>query len=297
MENQSPFEKSNNYYKRRIATLLIFGVFLIFLGRHMTFLPTINLSGKDSNEKIVAVLGDSTKDKTGFYSIYYKDLKTGGAFGIDEKQIQTATSVNKIPIIASLYYLANEAPNLSLDEKVTITDTDVQDYGTGSIRYQKMPQVYSLRNLAKLALKDSDNTAAHVLSVRIGQDVIQRLVDDWGLAQTDMVNNQTTAYDMGKLFEMIYKGKITNEANTNELLEFMTDTDFEDRLSKNLPENVKVYHKTGDGEGSIHDVGIIDTGNNVYFLGVMTSDVGEAEQETKDTIAEISEKIYKLVIN
>ena len=77
----------------------------------------------------------------------------------------------------------------------------------------------------------------------------------------------------------------------------MTDTDFEDRLSKNLPENVKVYHKTGDGEGSIHDVGIIDTGNNVYFLGVMTSDVGEAEQETKDTIAEISEKIYKLVIN
>jgi len=72
----------------------------------------------------------------------------------------------------------------------------------------------------------------------------------------------------------------------------MTNTLFEDRLPKGLPKDVKIYHKTGDGEGSVHDVGIIEAGDKVYFLGVMTSDIGDAEEETKETIAQISEKVY-----
>ena len=73
-----------------------------------------------------------------------------------------------------------------------------------------MPQVYSLRNLAKLALKQSDNTAAHVLSLKIGEENVQKLVDSWGLKQTDMVNNKTTVYDMSVLFEKIYKRVINH---------------------------------------------------------------------------------------
>ena len=296
MENQLTSNKIQNYYKRRLVALFVFAIFFIFLGRHMTFLPTVNLSSVGSADDFSQELQEITEDKTGFYSIYFKELDSDNSFGIDENQIQTATSVNKMPIVSALYYLANES-SLSLDERVTISEDDVQDYGTGSIRYQKMPQTYSLRNLAKLALKESDNTAAHVLSVRIGQDVIQKLLDTWNMDQTNMINNKTTVYDMGILFEKIYEGEITNSANTKELLEFMTNTDFEDRLTKGLPEGIKIYHKTGDGEGSIHDVGLIDTGEKVYFLGVMTSDIGEAEEETKETIAQISKKVYELVGN
>lgn len=296
MENKLATDKSDGYYKRRIAAILFFSVILIFLGRHMTFLPVINLSKESSNESILAEVEKITKDKTGFYSVYFKDFDVNDKFGIDENQIQTATSVNKIPIIASLYYLANET-SLNLDEKVTISENDVQDYGTGSIRYQKMPQVYSLRNLAKLALKESDNTAAHVISIRLGTDVIQKLLNTWNMNQTDMVNNKTTVADMATLFELIYKNEITNEANTKELMEIMTNTGFEERLPKGLPKNVKVYHKTGDGEGSIHDVGIIDTGEKVYFLGVMTSDIGDREAETKDTISQISKTVFDMVNN
>jgi len=297
MENQFSNQAPPNYYKRRIAALFVFGVFFIFLGRHMTFLPTVNLSRQNSTEQIIKNVENLIKDKKGFYSVFFKDLNSDEGFGIDENQIQTATSINKMPIVASLYYLANESSSISLDERVTIQESDVQDYGTGSIRYQEMPQTYSLRNLAKLALKDSDNTAAHVLSVRLGTDVIQKLIDTWDLNQTDMVNNKTTVYDMALLFEKIYKGGITDEANTKELLEFMTNTLFEDRLPKGLPKDVKIYHKTGDGEGSVHDVGIIEAGDKVYFLGVMTSDIGDAEDETKATIAEISKRVYEHLNN
>ncbi|KKQ35126.1 MAG: Peptidoglycan-binding domain 1 protein [Microgenomates group bacterium GW2011_GWA2_37_6] len=294
--NFSNFQTPPNYYKRRLAAIFVFAIFFIFLGRHLTFLPTINLSMKQGGEQLKENVEKIIKNKKGFYSVYYKDLKTGELFGIDENQIETGASVNKLPIITALYLLDKKG-KLSLDDKVTIQKEDVQDYGTGSIRYQKMPQVYSLRNLAKLALQQSDNTAAHVLSLRIGEENVQKLVDSWGLKQTDMVNNKTTVYDMSLLFEKIYRGEIANPANTKELLEFMTETEFEDRLTKSLPSGTKIYHKTGDGEGFVHDLGIIENGDQVYFLGVMTSDIGDQEEQTKNTIAEISKKIFESLNN
>lgn len=292
MENQTP----PNYYKRRLAAIFVFAIFFIFLGRHLTFLPTINLSMKQGTQQLKEEVEKITKNKKGFYSVYYKNIKTNDSFGIDENQLQTGASVNKLPIIAVLY-LFDKQGKLKLDDKITIQQEDVQDYGTGSIRYQQMPQVYSLRNLAKLSLRESDNTAAHILGIKIGMDKVQELVNSWGLKQTDMENNKTTAYDMEILFEKIYKREVANEDQTKELLDYLTDGDTEDRLPKSLPSGTKVYHKTGDGEGFVHDVGIIDTGKQTYYLGVMTSDIGDNLDQTKKTIAEISKKIYDSLNN
>jgi beta-lactamase class A len=160
-----------------------------------------------------------------------------------------------------------------------------------------MPQTYSLRNLAKLAMKQSDNTAAHIIELKIGEENVQKLVNSWGMKQTNMVENKTSVYDMSILFEKIYKGQITDEANTKELLEFMTNTDFEDRISAKLPKTATVYHKTGDEEGYLHDVGLIKTEKGTYYLGIMTSDVGGKEEDTKKTISEISKIIFDSINN
>lgn len=285
-----------NYYKRRIAAIFVFAIFFMFLGRHLTFLPTINLSRDTKEQNLKEATQKIIKDKKGFYSVYYEDLKSGKSFGIDENQIETGASINKLPIIATLYYLSSKG-KVNLDEKISIQKEDVQDYGTGSIRYQKMPATYSLRNLAKLALKQSDNTAAHVISVKVGEDIIQKLVNSWGMKSTNMADNKTTAFDMAILFEKTYKGQITDAANTKELLEFLTDSDFEDRLTKGLPNGTKIYHKTGDEEGFVHDIGIIETKKGAYYLGIMTSDIGDQEQQTKNTISEISKKVFNTLNN
>jgi beta-lactamase class A len=281
------------YRGRKTLTLFFFMIFFLVLGRNLSFLPKFDFSlhQKTDIEKTKQEVEKLIKDKPGFYSVYYKDLKTGESFGINEKQIQTAASVNKVPIVAAVYYLDSKA-KLSLDDKITVQKEDIQDYGTGSIRYQKPGQNYSIRNLSKLALNISDNTAAHVLGVRIGTDVLQNLVDTWKLSQTNMQGNATTLIDMEKLFEDIWNGKLASSAKTQELLSFMTNTDIENRLPKDLPKTAKVYHKTGDGEGFIHDVGIFQDGDNVYFLGVMTSDVGNNDKLTQDTIAKISKIVY-----
>ena len=286
------------FYTRKLIGIIVFAVVMLLIGRNLNFLPKFNFSNVKTAEQtdLKIKVQKIIPNQKGFYSVYFVDLKSGSHFAINEKQIETAASVNKIPLIAALYYLANEN-KLSLDDRVTIQTSDIQDYGTGSLRYEQPGGSYTLRNLARLSLQQSDNTAAHVIGVTVGMDKIQQLVNSWGMTQTDMLNDKSTVYDMSLLITKIYKGDITNPAATKELLSFLTNSDFEDRLPKNLPKSATVYHKTGDGLGIIHDVGLIEMGENVYYLGIMTSDVGDNEKTTKETIAQISKAVFDFETN
>lgn len=72
----------------------------------------------------------------------------------------------------------------------------------------------------------------------------------------------------------------------------MTDSDFEDRIPPLLPKDVNFYHKTGDTVGGIHDVGIVEKDGKAFFIGIMTSDVGDKEKETKQYMGIIAKKIF-----
>src|SRR3989338_3002767 len=231
---------------------------------------------------------------TGTFSVYFYDLKTGDNFGINEDIVLTAASVNKIPILAALYHLAGK-DEIDLDKIIVPQQKDIQDYGTGSMRYDKPGTPYSIKTLARLMMEKSDNTAAYLLaSVIIGMDEIQKLLEEWGLTQTDMENNKTSVKDMFVITKKIYNGEISSEELNKEMVDFMDDSDFEDRISRGVPETITFYHKTGDEVGKVHDVGIVDLPERPYFLGILTTDVTDVE-ETKDKIARISRIVFSSV--
>lgn len=251
------------------------------------------ISPATNKQKLLASIEDIFQEKVGSYSLYVVDLNTNESFGINEEMITTAASVNKIPILAALYYLAGNN-EIDLDETVTLRQQDIQDFGTGILRYQKPGSTYSLKTLAQLMMAKSDNTASHILGrLIIGFPRIQQLIEQWGLKQTDMENNKTSNKDMALLMTKIYRGEITNEALTREMLTFMKDSDFEDRLPKLLPESVAVYHKIGNEIRNIHDVGIVDLANRPYYIGVLTNDLIAGEEEIKDAIAKASLLVYE----
>ena len=252
--------------------------------------PNIFAKKKDPEalrKKITAMVDNTWKN----YSIYVKDYSSNFTMGINESVIFTAASVNKIPIIAALYYQVQQQA-VDLDTTVTIQQKDIQDYGTGNIRYNPLGSTYSVKTLAKLMMQQSDNTAAYILAnYTVGLDTIQSLVNRWGLTQTDMTNNKTSNKDIEILMEKIYTGKITNPAYTQEMLAFFKDSDFEDRLPALLPADATVYHKIGTEVGVIHDAGIVHQGNLTYYIGIFTSDVSDEPTTTK-LIAEISKAVY-----
>jgi beta-lactamase class A len=283
---------------RKLLTIIVYTTVILLLGRNLSFLPKFYLfttEGKQNDQftqQLKQTAKQTIKDAPGNYSVYFSDFNNPHSFGINEKEIFVGASVNKMPIVAVLYSLDHQK-KLDLDEKVTIQEDDIQAYGTGSLQYQDPGGSYSLKTLAKLSLQQSDNTAAHVLAKRIGMPVIQKTIGNWGLTQTDMENNKTSAYDMYLLFKKIYKSEITSVAKTQELFGFMIDTDIEDRLPARMRNDVNVYHKTGDHTGSLHDVGIIQKDGTVFFLAVFTSDIGSEETKTKKTIADLAKNILE----
>lgn len=277
---------------KRIFLFIVYITIALLIGRNLTFLPKFDFTDKkQQTESLKKEVKEITDRQKGSYSVHYVNLYSGNTFGINENQIFTVASVNKVPIIAVLYNLANQG-KINLEEKIYIQESDIQDYGTGILRYEKPRGVYSLRTLAKLTLEKSDNTAAHIINGKIGTNVIQDTINNWGLKQTSMESNTTSLSDTRILFTKIYKNEIANISLTKEVLDFMKDTDFEDRLPFLLPDDVSVYHKIGDTIGGVHDVGIIEKGNTAFFLGVLTSDTGDTEQKTKNAIAQIAKTIY-----
>jgi beta-lactamase class A len=286
---------------RKLFTILLYTFVMLLIGRNLSFLPQFRLfAAKPTLEKNqVALLREETKASfqkvQGNFSVYYANLRGPERFGINEREMFTAVSVNKVPIVATLYYLAAQN-KLHLDERITIQENDIQDYGTGSLRYEKPGGIYTLKTLAKLAMKQSDNTAAHVLNKRLGVDLIQKTIEQFGLTQTNMEQNETTTHDMYLLYKRIYEGKITDGPHTQELLSFMQETDIEDRIPLLLPKNTAVYHKTGDGIGIIHDVGIISTGDATLFIGVLTSEMGDRSNDAKAIIGQTAKNAFDVTV-
>lgn len=228
------------------------------------------------------------------YSIYVKDLKSDLRFDINKSVIFTGASINKIPILAGLYYFA-QSGDIDLDQVITIQSEDIQDYGTGTIRYDPNGSTYTLRTLARLMMEKSDNTAAYILGrVVIGFPKLQQLLQSWGMTQTNMENNTTSNADMAYLIEKIYKGNIANEGYTKEILSFLANNEINDRLPLYLPKDVVVYHKTGNGVHLIHDVGIVKAPTTTYYIGIFTN-VNNDEEETTALIGKISQIVYNFM--
>ncbi len=249
-----------------------------------------------TSKELISEIRKITEPLGGTVSYYVYDIRKKQGFGDNEEMVITAASVNKVPILAILYYLAGKG-EIDLEKVIILQQSDIQDYGSGSIRYAPSGTPYSLKTLARLMMEQSDNTAAYILaSLVIGTDKIQGLVNSWGLTQTEIENNKTSAHDMSILFTKMYSGEITTPALTTEMLGFMDKSDFDDRIPMGIDDKYKIYHKTGDEIGKIHDAGVIELPDKPYFLGIFTLDVTD-EQATKKVMIEITRMVNNFMKN
>ena len=286
---------------KKFLIIVFYSFFLLLLGRQLSFLPGISLPEKtDLKSFSLDEVRDSIKllssEFEGEYSVYYEDLKTSEAFGINHNSVMTAASLNKVPVIFYLYSLASKR-EINLEEKITLLAEDVQDYGTGKLRYEEPGGVYTLKRLSELAFQHSDNTAVHLLTIRLGEDQIQSYVDSLGLSATSIAYNETSPKDFGTLMSKFYNNELMSEALKNELLDYMSDTEFENRIPRNLKE-AKVYHKIGDADNMVHDGGIIDpsassgqVNKSPFILVVMTQGIVD-ENKAHENIGLVARTIF-----
>lgn len=257
--------------------------------------PMLKLFAKskkpDELKSQVKIFADS---KWKNYSVLVADLNSSFEMSLNESSIFDGASVNKIPILVTLYHEASRG-TIDFDKTITLQAKDIQDYGTGSMRYDKAGTVYSIKTLARLMIQKSDNTAAYILANHIlTLKDIQNYIQSLGTIQTDMIKNTTSNRDIALLFKKMFTGEIADQALTAEMTGFLKNTDFEDRLPAQLPGGVTVYHKIGTGVGAVHDVGVVEAEGVKYYIGVFTSNIID-EKQTGGEVAQLSKIVYEFM--
>lgn len=242
---------------------------------------------KKKSEEIISGFIEKTKDLTGIYAFYVVDLNSGQRFGYKEKRLMQAASLIKPPVFTALY-LEAEKGNINLDDFYILKNSDKRE-GSGSLQAKPSGTKISFREMAKLMGHESDNTAFNIIRNNLGDAKITLLISQVGMQNTSLLDNKTTAYDIGMFFEKLYKGEIVSSKSKDEILGYLTNTIYENLIPAGIP-SVKVAHKYGREVNVTNDAGIV-FGEKPFVLVFLSE--GIIYKETDLIIPELARMVFE----
>ncbi|MHB9031893.1 MAG: serine hydrolase [Anaerolineae bacterium] len=224
----------------------------------------------------------------GDYAVYFQALGSDAHFGLNAQMNLTAASLIKMPVLAALYREA-DAGRVNLETVYTLTVTDIYE-GSGVLINQPAGTQYTYRDLAGLMGEFSDNTAFHYIADQVlGADLVQATITLLGMTRTNFVERVTTAEDMGQFFARLYQEPVVSDGARQEILSFITDTAYEDRIPAGIPNGIVVSHKIGSQPGIISDAGIVFS-SKPFVLVIMTEHV--SVMQALRALPQIANAIY-----
>ena len=246
---------------------------------------------KDLEDYIEAGHGDI---KSSDVSVYFEYLPTGIAININERNESTAASLMKLPLVMTLYKSAEDG-SIDLDKSVKLKK-EWLDAEFGTLYLKGEGYEITIREAARLALSESDNTAINLIKdvnynfAASGKDVISYLDFEADLSPDgQQVLVGPRAYS--SVLKCLYLSCYNSKENSQQILEYLTQSTFENRIAKNIPKQTKVAHKIGTYlTNTQNDCGIVYLNNNNYLLCIM---VEGKDPVASQVIAELSGIIYQ----
>lgn len=220
-------------------------------------------------------LKNLVKNLQGNYAILVYHLNDQTWYGLNEDMEMPAASIMKVPIMAAAL------ENLNLEDQYTLINGDKQS-GSGSIEFMDEGTTLTIKQLINEMGIKSDNTATAVLSQKVGDEAVQKVLSDWGMTNTDYEQNTTTASDTVKIWQQVYKSP--------DMWEYLEDSIYEDRITLGLPEGTKFAHKVGTDDGVWSDSGIVFA-PKPFILVILTRD--SDRDEAQKIVPEITKIIWE----
>ena len=184
---------------------------------------------------------------------------------------------------------------LDLQESVTLDDEEKVG-GSGILSSYPSGAEFSVLEMLRLMITESDNTATNIMIDRLGMENINQYIQNRGYTETILqrnmmdflaaargMENYTSARDLGKFFTGLYNHQCVDAVNDAVMIDFLKAQTDNEALPKALP-YFTVAHKTGELIGAYHDGGIL-YGDKDYILIILTDDY-ENREETINAIQE-----------
>jgi beta-lactamase class A len=230
------------------------------------------------------------------------DLANNHKIVINADQKFPAASVAKMPVMTAAYQLAQKR-KIDLNKQIVFKEED-KIGGSGVLRWMKAGNIYSIRNLIRLMISISDNTATKLVVEQLGYSKINDSIKNLGLKGTKIVDktmlneptdkntNLTTPYDMAELCLLIKNSDLFSNESKKEMLAYMKNQYYRWGICRGVPRGIVIANKTGNHEGVLNDVGIIYSPAGNYVLSIFTFGIAK-KRTARELINKISEIVYQ----
>jgi len=212
---------------------------------------------KDINENKFEEVVSRLKDRDGDYGIYIKDLDNGRVYKFNEDELFYGASLFKTPIAVAVLKEI-QLGNIDMEDQLEFQSRDASD-GTGTINSLGIGTRLSFDYVLDRLLKDSDNTAQNMLLRHIAPYQVRNAFEIIPVKNYFLDSNNVTPYQIAALFEELLAGNYLTSSYKEILLNKMSETSFDDRISSGLKEDLEFAHKIGNwgDTGSWHDCGVV----------------------------------------
>jgi|SRR5438309_6568403 len=267
------------------------------------------------DEQLERLSGESKARAT---AVAVHDLESGWRFSLRGARWFHAASTIKVAVLLAVFRAADEG-RLQLEDSLHVRNRFFSA-ADGSPFYldpdsDAMPELYQtigraakISALAEGMIAASSNLATNLLLDFLGVEYARKVLRD---AQVDGVelrrgvedhaahergiNNEATADGLLTLLSALRSDFLTSESK-DQAIRILLEQRFNSMIPAGLPAHAAVAHKTGEISTACHDIGIVYLPEREPYIAVILTEFDSEHDGRRETVAAISEAIYRSVM-
>lgn len=221
---------------------------------------------------------------SGTWSVYVKDLKTGGVISLNDRSMSPASTIKAFVMAATFDRIKNKKLSYSstirslLNSMITVSDNESYN---ALVRYNSSSGSF---------LAGADEINNYLSKNGYTYTRCRHSLHPASSASVGNGSNTTSAKECGILLEKIYRGKCVSAAYSKEMLNLLLAQTRRWKIPSGVPSGVKTANKTGENDSVQNDMAIIFGPKTDYVLCVFSATGNEYYSVTR--IRSISQKVY-----
>jgi beta-lactamase class A len=277
------------------------------------------MSGVDAssifNEELERLAGER---KPRAIAVAVHDVQSGLRFSLQGDRWFHAASTIKVAVLVAVFRAADEG-RLRLDDSLHVRNRFIsvadgspfhlsRDSDAMPELYKRIGRVAKISELAEGMIVASSNLATNLLldyvTVEYARNILrnaqvdgvelQRGVEDQA-AHEKGINNQVTANGLLRLLSAL-RGDFLSAKSKEQAIRILLEQRFDSMIPAGLPAHAVVAHKTGEISTACHDMGIVYLPEREPYLAVILTEFDSDRDGRRETVAAISEAIYRSVM-
>ncbi len=253
----------------------------------------------------------------GIFALAFVNLAdpSGQKMLINEQEMFHAASTMKTPVMIEVFKQAEQS-KFSLSDSIIVKNKfySIVDNSRYSLDpeadsnkelYNFIGQKRTIRDLMNDMITSSSNLATNILIGLVGAENVTQTMQSYGAedilvlrgvedlkAYRQGLSNRTNAHDEMIIYQRLASGTAVSKQASAEMIEILSQQQYNEMIPAGLPDSVKVAHKTGWITGVNHDCAIVFLSGDQKYVLILLSKEAPNREKMHAMFADISHKIY-----